>query len=93
MKVRVRFYGLVHDEVGLRELEYELSQDSTVSTLLDKLTKDYPVIREWVYDENMNFRDYLELAVNQTNIISLDGMETTLHEGDFVQVMPPIGGG
>ena len=84
---------MVHDEVGTRELEYELSQDSTVSILLVQLTKDYHSIREMVYDEDMNFRDYLELAVNRTNIISLNGLDTVLQEGDLVQAMPPIGGG
>jgi molybdopterin converting factor small subunit len=84
---------MVHDEVGNRELEYRLSHDSTVSTLLTRLSKDYPSIGEMVYDEANVFRDYLELAVNQVSIISLDGLETVLREGDLVQVMPPIGGG
>lgn len=93
MRVRVRSYGLVYDEVGLRELEYVLPLGSTVKSLLDELINDFTSIREWVYDEENRFRDYLEIAVNKTSVISLDGLDTVLNEGDLVQVMPPIGGG
>ncbi len=88
--VRVRFYGLVHDEVGQRELGYELPDGSSVRDLLNLILVDYPVLNEMVYDENGGFRDYLEIAVNQVSVIGLDKM---LNDDDFVQIMPPIGGG
>ncbi len=90
MKVRVRFYGMVHDEVGQRELGYELPEGSTVKDLLNVILVDYPVLTEMVYDENGDFRDYLEIAVNHVSVIGLDN---ALNDDDYIQIMPPIGGG
>lgn len=90
MKVRVRVYGMVHDEVGQRELGYELPEGSTIRDLLDMILVAYPILREMVYDENGGFRDYLEIAVNQ---VSMFGLENMLTDDDFIQIMPPIGGG
>ena len=90
MKVRVRVYGMVHDEVGQRELGYELPEGSTVKDLLNAILDAYPVLTKMVYDENGGSRDYLEIAVNQVSVIGLDNV---LKDDDYVQIMPPIGGG
>ncbi len=81
---------MVHDEVGQRELGYELPEDSTLRTLLNMILADYPVLKEMVYDETGGFRDYLEIAINQVSVI---GLENVLNDDDLVQIMPPIGGG
>lgn len=93
MRVRVRFYGVAYDEVGEREQTVDLSEGSTVNRLLAVLVKGTPNLKSLVYDEGGVFRDYLEVAVNQTDIIGLSGLETVLKEGDLVFIMPPIGGG
>lgn len=93
MKVRVRFYGMAYDEVGTRELSLEMVDGSTVDDLLSIIVKQYPDLTKLVYDEEGVFREYLEVAVNKTDIIGLKGLETTLSDGDTVLIMPPIGGG
>ncbi len=93
MNVRVRFYGMVHDEVGTREWVLELIEGSTVNDLLSILVERHPSLSNLVYDYEGVFRKYLEVAVNQTDIIGLNGLETALNEGDTVLIMPPIGGG
>ena len=90
MKVRTRFYGLVHDEVGLREVEYILSDGSTVMDLINVIVSAKPALKGMVYDEEGNFRDYLEIALNQLSLIDLN---IELNDGDLIQIMPPIGGG
>ena len=93
MNVRVRFYGMAYDEVGTRELVLELVEGSTVNELLSILVERYPSLTKLVYDDKGVFREYLEVAVNQTDIIGLNGLETVLKENDLVLIMPPIGGG
>lgn len=93
MNVRVRFYGMAYDEIGTRELSLELADRSTVDDLLSIIVKQYPDLNNLVYDEEGVFREYLEVAVNKTDIIGLDGLETALNDGDTVLIMPPIGGG
>ncbi len=93
MNVRVRFYGMVYDEVGTREWEIELVEDSTVNVLLSIIVERHPSLSGLVFDEEGVFREYLEIAVNHKYIVGLDGLETMLKEGDVVLIMPPIGGG
>ncbi len=93
MNVRVRFYGMVYDEVGTREWEIELVEDSTVNVLLSIIVERHPSLSGLVFDEEGVFREYLEIAVNHKDIVGLDGLETMLKEGDVVLIMPPIGGG
>ena len=93
MNVRVRFYGMVRDEVGIREWALELGEGSTVNDLLLILVKRHPSLSNIVYNDEGVFREYLEVAVNQTAIIGLNGLGTALNEGDIVFIMPPIGGG
>jgi MoaD family protein len=90
LKVRARFYGLVHDELGLREVEYILSDGSTVMDLINLIVSAKPALKEMVYDEEGNIRDYLEIALNQLSLIDLN---IDLSDGDLIQIMPPIGGG
>ena len=93
MNVRVRFYGMVYDEVGTREWDMELDGDSTVNDLLSTIVERHSSLGNFVYDDTGVFREYLEVAVNHTDIIGLNGLETVLKEGDIVLIMPPIGGG
>lgn len=93
MNVRVRFYGMVYDEVGTREWEMKIGRDSTVNDLFSILVERHPPLSIMVFDDEGVFREYLEVAVNHTDIIGLNGLETVLQEGDVVLIMPPIGGG
>jgi len=93
LKVRVRLYGMAYDEVGTRELSVEVVEGSTVNELLSILVERYPSLTRLVFDDEGVFREYLEVAVNKTDIVGLDGLMTVLNEGDIVLIMPPIGGG
>ena len=84
---------MAYDEVGVREIPLELDEGSTVNNLLSTVVERYPSLTKLVYDDEGVFREYLEVAVNQTDIIGLDGLETVLNDGDTVLIMPPIGGG
>jgi len=80
--VRVRLYGMAYDEVGTRELAMELGDGSTVDVLLSIIVQQYPSLNNLVYDKKGVFREYLEVAVNKTDIIGLDGLETVLRDGE-----------
>ena len=84
---------MAYDEVGTRELSLEMVDGSTVDDLLSIIVEKYPDLTNLVYDKKGVFREYLEIAVNKTDIIGLDGLKTGLSDGDTVLIMPPIGGG
>jgi molybdopterin converting factor small subunit len=50
-------------------------------------------MKSLILDKEGKLSNYLSLAVNNVDILGLNGSETVLLEGDIVFVMPPIGGG
>lgn len=92
MNIKVRFYGVAYEHIGVREWYPELLEGSKIEDLLDLLVNEFPALQEMVYDEDA-FRDYLAISVNNVDILGLEGTRTVLRDGDVVFIMPPIGGG
>jgi len=92
--VKVRYYAMLSDAAGKREEDIELPEGSTVLDLVHKLIDRYGQrLRDYVYDEEEQLLNYMKFSVNEVNILSLEGFDTLLGDGDLVQVIPPIGGG
>lgn len=93
MRITVRFYGIAYENTGIREWRPELKEKSTIGTLLRFIAEQFPPMKSQVLDKEGKLSNYLSLAVNNVDILGLNGFETVLFEGDIVFVMPPIGGG
>jgi len=94
MRVQVRYYAMARDVAGKRGEDVTLPGGSTVLDLIHVLIDFYgPAFKGYVYDGEGRLLDYLMFSVNDVNILSLEGFETALRDGDMVRVMPPIGGG
>jgi MoaD family protein len=91
--IKVRFYGITYDLVGRREQSFKMEYNSSILDLLKSIKKSYPNMKELIFDEGLEFRDYLSIALNNVNIQGLKGVGTKLNDGDVVFLMPPIGGG
>ena len=81
MRVQVRFFAALRDAVGAREVERNLEDGSTVATLLEGLTSDYPRLAPHT--------QAMAPSVNQDSCT----LQTELHEGDEVAFSPPVSGG
>ena len=92
MKVRVRYYGIVHDMVGARTESFNLQTPPKLIDLLREIVEKYPELERMMFNGEA-FRDYLAVSVNNVDIMSLQGVDTMLRDGDQVFLMPPIGGG
>jgi molybdopterin synthase sulfur carrier subunit len=73
------------------EVEVEKAQD--IKDLIEKLEEEYPGIKERLLDENGNLRRFINFFVNEEDIRFLDGINTTLKDGDEVSIIPAIAGG
>jgi len=81
MRVRVLYFGIVRERLGLREEAVELSEGSTVADLTTLLSAKYGNIASGVSS--------LRLAVNLEYVDSA----AVLHDDDEVAVIPPVSGG
>lgn len=66
---------------------------ATVQEALADLEKQFPGIKERLYDEQGKLRRFINFYVNNEDIRFLQGEETAIKEGDEISVVPAIAGG
>lgn len=66
---------------------------TNISELIESIEKACPGIKERLCDENGQPRRFLNLYVNSEDIRFLDGVTTSLKDGDEVSIVPAVAGG
>ncbi|MEA3396554.1 MAG: MoaD/ThiS family protein [Chloroflexota bacterium] len=79
--VRIRFFAAPREALGTGEIEREIPAGTTAGGLVDLLAEEYPALRPYAR--------YLSVAVNRVYV----ELQTSLHDGDEVACLPPVGGG
>ena len=64
-----------------------------VRSLLDELEGHYSGLKGLVRNEQGNVHDHVNIYVNNEGIEALQGLETTLRDGDEVSIIPALAGG
>jgi MoaD family protein len=65
---------------------------STVKDVVEDLEKNHPGMRERLLDDK-GVRRFVNIYVGDEDIRFLDGLETSLKDGDEVSIVPAIAGG
>ncbi len=95
--IKVKVYTIlgVKKIIGQGELEVSISQGSTVQTVLFWMTKTYgDELSSHLFEPGtVNLLPHIRLMVNGRSVRFLNGMETVLHDGDEVLLLPPVAGG
>lgn len=65
----------------------------TIGEVLADLERQFPGIRQSIYDEEGALRSFVNIYLNQEDIRHLQGEATAVKEGDEVSIMPAIAGG
>jgi MoaD family protein len=69
------------------------AQGNNITAVFDHLEKNYPGIKERLYDEDGTLRRFINVYVNEEDIRFLDGVNTAIKEGDDISIVPAIAGG
>ena len=95
MKVTVRLLATIRDFVGSSKETFELSQGSTVKTLLENMCIRYgEAFRNYIFDpETEVIPPYIKVLVNGRDIDFLNKLQTALKDRDEITIIPPAGGG
>jgi molybdopterin synthase catalytic subunit len=81
MHVRVLYFAVVRERLGLEEETVELPSESTVGSAMAHLGERHPALRE--------LARHLQLAVNHEVV----ALTTPLKEDDELALIPPVAGG
>ena len=92
MKLTITFTSPFSDIVGSKKIETDLDA-GTIAELLEALEGKYPDLKNMFRKENSEPSEYLSIILNDKPISSLDGLESTLKDGDELLFFFPISGG
>ena len=91
VEVNVVTFAKIKKIVGKKQFLFEATM---VSDLIHKLIKEFgSELEQELFNEQGEIRKIYRIIVNARNINLLNGLETELHEGDMVVLMPAIAGG
>lgn len=68
-------------------------EGSTVRELLDSLEVEFPGIRERLCDQAGELHRFVNIFVAREDIRFLDGLDTSVHQGQEVSIIPAVAGG
>ncbi|MCX8204139.1 MAG: MoaD/ThiS family protein [Candidatus Nezhaarchaeota archaeon] len=85
MKVRVELYASLREKTGVKELECELPQGSTLADLLELLKERVGMVNAEA--------EGLMILIDGRPAEGLGGLKALLREGCSVSIFPPIAGG
>lgn len=92
MHIEARFFATFREAVGQKILDLEYDGDTvTAREVLEDLVDRYPDLE--FFDEEGELREYLNIMRNGRDVTLLDGLETTIEDGDRLSLFPPVAGG
>ena len=88
-----RFFGEFKQISNEREIEYEIEKGISINEFLNQVIKQFPKMKELLYDENDQLHNWVSILINGRNIKTLEVIDTTLADGDILAIFPPVAGG
>lgn len=71
----------------------EITNGANVRGTLNTLTAQYPTIGERLYDAQGQVKSHINIFLNNEDIRFLNGLETSVQDGDTVVLLPALAGG
>ena len=93
MSIKINFYSLFRINLSSAGEEYNIKNHINVEELITKLDEDYNNYFSNKMIENNKIKKGSIILINGKNILHLDGLQTTITDGDKIDLFPPSAGG
>jgi len=94
MNVKVQYFAIVREMVGLRDEVLNLTLGTTVLELLKLIVTKHTQLKDYLFDPKTALpRSNLQFLVNDNLISALKGFETPMNQDCTFAIIPPVGGG
>ncbi|MHA1974790.1 MAG: MoaD/ThiS family protein [Candidatus Hodarchaeales archaeon] len=91
MSVQVNFYGPLEKWAGKRSF---FGKGSCVKEVLNSIDEQIgKSVLKHLLDDKGRMKAQFHVLLNGVDIESLDGLASTVEDGDIITCVPPIGGG
>ena len=90
MEIELRFFATFREAVGQKTIHREYADGATAGDVLREVQADFPDME--LFDDG-ELRDYVTDIKHGLPIQHIDGLETSLADGDTLSVFPPVAGG
>lgn len=68
-------------------------QSTTINQMINDLKPKFPDLVETICTSDGNIKNVVSIYLNDSDIRSLEGRDTTIDEGDEIFIIPTIAGG
>ena len=65
----------------------------TLGACIDGLETSFPGLKDRICDDTGELRRFVNIYINGEDVRFMDGLESTLNEGDEVSIVPAVAGG
>lgn len=93
MRLYVKFLATLYDLTGVLKTQIEVNDGITVRELLEVLSERFPKLKQEILDERGELKPMYNILVNGRAVEWLNGLNTTLKDGDEIVFIPPAAGG
>ena len=92
--IKIFFLSLLEDITGVNEITLNIDKDSTIKDVLKLLTSEFgKEFKITIFENPDTLSKYIIISLNGRDIRSLRNLESSLHDGDEVALLPAIAGG
>ena len=92
--IKIFFLSLLEDITGVNEITLNIDKNSTIKDVLKLLTSEFgKEFKITIFENPDTLSKYIIISLNGRDIRSLRNLESSLHDGDEVALLPAIAGG